>query len=382
MKFSVLSDEMNFGLGMTVRAVPARAIYPSMEGVFIETDESALRLTCTNGEMTVRCRVNAQIETEGCALLPAKLFGEIVRKQNNGQVVVEVNDDLKTVIRSGRSKTNMMGMDADDFPDICDVDTDNRIVLPCSVARTAISRVLFAVSGDEARKILTGVLMEATDDNVLFLGLDGFRMALQRVENKNGLPENKKGSKLSCVIPGTVMTEISRMLPDDSEKELEIMFSSSHVRFTFDDVCVYATLLTGEFIDYNKILPQSSTTVVYVSRSELSDAIDRCSLMAREGKNNLIHLSVSSENGGNGEGTIVMTSNAERGDVHEEIAVSIEGNPLDIAFNAKYLNDVVHNVDDDVMVMCLNTNVSPCMIRPREGDRYRFLVLPVRVFNK
>ena len=292
-----------------------------------------------------------------------------------------MNDDQKTVIRSGRSKTNMMGMDADDFPDICDVDTENRIILPCSVARTAISRVLFAVSGDEARKILTGVLMEATDDNILFLGLDGFRMALQRVENKYGLPENKKGGKLSCVIPGTVMTELSRMLPDDSEKELEIMFSSSHVRFTFDDVCVIATLLTGEFIDYNKILPPSSTTLVYVSRSELSDAIDRCSLMAREGKNNLIHLSICAENEG-GEGTIVMTSNAERGDVHEEIAVSIEGKPLDIAFNAKYLNDVVHNVDDDVMVMCLNTNVSPCMIRPREGDRYRFLVLPVRVFSR
>lgn len=382
MKFSVLSDEMNFGMGMVTRAVPAKAIYPSMEGVLIESDENMLTLTCTNGEMTVRSRVQARVAEEGVALLPAKLFAEVMRKQNAGDVNIEINHDRQATIRSGKSKMKMLSLEADDFPEISDVETENRIVLPCSVARQAISRVMFAVSTDESRKILTGVLMEATDENIVFLGLDGFRLALQRVENKNGLPESKKGGHLSCVIPGTVMNEVSRMLPDADDKELEIIFSSSHVMFRFDDVSVNATLLAGEFIDYKKILPASSTTQITIGRSQLSDAIDRCSLMAREGKNNLIHLSLTKSDESNNDGTLTMTSNAERGDAHEEISIGIEGKPLDIAFNAKYLTEVVHNVDDDLLVMCFNSNVSPCMVRPVEGDKYRFLVLPVRVFNK
>lgn len=382
MKFRVLTDEMNYGMGMVSRAVPARAIYPSMEGVFIENCDEGLQMTCTNGEMTIRANIPVTMEEDGYALLPAKLFGEIMRKQPAGEVSVSVDSSLKTVIKAYNSTMKLMGMETEDFPEIDEVSSENRVSIPCSVARQAIGRVMFAVSTDESRKILTGVLMEATDENIVFVGLDGFRLALQRIDNKAGLPESKKGSKISCVVPGTVMNEISHMLPDDEDKNLEITFTSSRVSFRFDNISVYATLLAGEFIDYKKILPASSTTMISVARTQISDAIDRCSLMAREGKNNLIHLSIKKDAEGSNDGTLIMTSNAEKGDAHEEISIGIEGKELDIAFNAKYLTDVVHNVDDETLIMCFNSNASPCMLKPVEGDKYRFLVLPVRVFNK
>ena len=382
MKFKVLTDEMNYAMGMVLRAVPAKPVYPAMEGVYIESEEDHLILTCTNGEMSVKARVPATVEEEGNALLPAKLFGEIMRKQPAGEVTVDVNERRRAQVKSMFSKTSVDGMDSDEYPEINEPAGENGIEISCSLFRQAVSRVLFAVSQDEARKILTGVLMEATEENIVFVGLDGFRLALQRVENKNVIPAGSRDGKLACVIPGTVMTEISRMLPDDSEKKLSIRFNNSHIMFSFENVEMFASLLTGEFIDYRKILPASGTTHVKINLRDLNDSIERCSLIAREGKNNLIHLSIRQAADAASSAQMVMTANAERGDAHEEIRIEAEGRDLDIAFNARYLTEVAHNVDGDEIVMCFNSNVSPCMIRPVEGDQYRFLVLPVRVFGK
>ena len=165
------------------------------------------------------------------------------------------------------------------------------------------------------------------------------------------------------------------MLPD-SEEACQITFNSSHIMFTFGSVKVYGTLLTGEYIDYRKILPASWSTEALVNRSQFSDAIDRCSLMAREGKNNLIYLHLKPE------APMEMTANADRGEVHEELDVGFQGSELNIAFNSRYLTDIIHNIDDEQVRMCFNSNVSPCMIKPLEGEAFTFLVLPVRVFNK
>lgn len=382
MKFKVLSDEMNYGLGMVLRAVPAKPVFTAMEGVLIESDNDHLILTCTNGEMSVKAQVNASVAEEGCALLPAKLFGDIMRKQPAGEVSIEVNDRFRAVIKAGQSKTSMTGMDADEYPDINEPAGNNCITVPCSVFRQAVSRVLFAVSQDEARKILTGVLMEATEDHLVFVGLDGFRMAMQKVENANTIPEKAIDRKLKCVIPGSVMTELSRMIPDNEDVKLYIQFNETHVMFTFDSITMYASLLAGEFIDYKKILPASSTTQIKIDRTMLNDAIDRCSLIAREGKNNLVHLSIKKDGDDMPGGWLVLTANAERGEAHEEIMIDCDGKDLDIAFNARYLTEVAHAVEDQEIVMCFNSNVSPCMLKPVTGDQYRFLVLPVRVFGR
>ena len=127
---------------------------------------------------------------------------------------------------------------------------------------------------------------------------------------------------------------------------------------------------------FQKILPAACTTEVLVTRSLFSDAIERCSLMAREGKNNLIYLHLISD------GRMEMTANAERGDVHEELDIGFQGNELNIAFNSRYLTDIIHNIDGERLRMCFNTNVSPCMILPEEGNAFTFLLLPVRIFNR
>ena len=375
MHFRVQTDEMNYGLSMVTRAIAARPVKQVYDGVLIETTDEALVLSCTDGEISVKARVNAIVEEDGCALLPAKLFAEMMRKQPAGEVDVRTDERMRAQIRSRGSNTSMACMAAEDFPDISDIPGEHVINLPCNRLRDAIGRVLFAVSTDESRKILTGVLMEGRPEETLLVGLDGFRLALQRIQAENQLPSTAAKGVVSAVVPGRIMGEVGKMLPD-SEDAAQITFNSSHIMFSFGPVRVYATLLTGEFIDYQKILPTAWTTEAMVMRSLFSDAIDRCSLMAREGKNNLIYLHLLPD------GRMEMTANADRGDVHEEMDIGFEGNELSIAFNSRYLTDIIHNIDGERLCMCFNSNVSPCMIKPVEGNAFTFLVLPVRIFGK
>jgi len=374
MHFRVQTDEMNHGLGMVTRAIAARPVKQVYDGVLIETLDDALMLTCTDGEISIKATVSAIVEEDGCALLPAKLFAEMMRKQPAGEVDVRVDERRRALIRSRGSNASIACMAAEDFPDIRDVSGENQVNLPCNRFRDAVGKVLFAVSTDESRKILTGVLMEVYENETLMVGVDGFRLALQRIEAENRLPASATKGVIHAVVPGRILGEVSKMLPD-TDDEAHIVFNSSHIMYSFGAVRVYATLLTGEFIDYRKILPSSWTTEIMVMRSLFSDAIDRCSLMAREGKNNLIYLQLLSD------GRMEMTANAERGDVHEELDIGFEGNELSITFNARYLTDVIHNINGERICMCFNSNVSPCLIKPVEGNEFAFLVLPVRQFH-
>ncbi len=360
---------------MVTRAIAPRPVKQAYDGVLIETMEDGLVLTCTDGEMSIKAQVSALIEEDGCALLPAKLFAEMMRKQPAGEVDVRVDDRMRATIRSRGSNTSMACMAAEDYPDIRDISGEYRAALPCNKFRDAVSKVQFAVSSDESRKILTGILMEVYEKETLLVGLDGFRLALQRLEAENEIPQSVQKDHLSAVTPGKTLGEVSKMLPDSNEK-CQITFNSSHIMYSFNSVKVYGTLLTGEFIDYRKILPENWSTEALVNRIQFSDAIDRCSLMAREGKNNLIYLHLKPEM------PMEMTANADRGDVHEEIDVGFQGNELNIAFNSRYLTDIIHNIDGERLRMCFNTNVSPCMILPEEGNDFTFLLLPVRIFNR
>ncbi len=373
MIFRVNTDEMSTGLGLVTRALSAHAPSALYDGVLIETEASGLLLTCTDGDMSVKALVPATVSEEGCTVLPAKLFAEVIRRQPTGEVEVRVDERRRAVIKSAGSNTTMTALQADDYPDIADVAGDKRIELPCQTFKEAVSHVMFAVASDEDRKILTGVLMECRRDETLLVGLDGFRMALQRIQAVNALPGD--ADVIQCIVPGRVIGEIGKMMPDDDEKAVFVM-SGSHLMCETSRFRVYTTLLTGEFIDYNRILPQTWTTEIHIMREAFGDAVDRCSLIAREGKNNLIYLKIAQDE------PMIMTANADLGEARETVEMSVTGAALDIAFNARYLTDLIHNISGDSLVMCFNSNVSPCMVKPPEGSAYTYLVLPVRVFGK
>lgn len=368
MRFEVSSGDINFGMSQVTRALLPRPTKPAYDGVFIETMEEGIQLTCTSGEMTIRTKVNAAVHEDGCALLPAKLLFELLRKLE-GDITFTCENAQKATIFSQGSRTSVLCMEASDFPEIEDVPREFVVSMPQNKLRDAISRVIFAISTDETRRILTGCLMETGPEEVRFVTLDGFRLAMQRVYVSHQLPQGKE--MMSAILPGSIIGEIGRMV-QDSEEAIDLVTSQTHLMAVFGKTKVFCPLIPGEYINYRQILPATWTTAMRVDRARMMGAIERAALIAREGSNNLLKLQVD-------EDSLTILANADRGSAEEKVAIDFEGSPLQIAFNARYLMDVIRNIDTADMSMRFNTNVSPCVICPVSGNQYTYLVLPVRL---
>lgn len=371
MKFECSAQEMLTGLVNATRALSARPAMQIMEGVLLRAAEDEITLQCTDGALSIRSRVQACVQEPGEVVLPGRLLTEIVRKLPEGTVTFSMNEKMQATLKCCQSRATLTGMQTQDFPQMKDLTNTHALHLPQKRLREMIGKVIFAVAAQETRPALTGCLMEVSRDELRLVGLDGFRLALQRMHDTFVLPNGQ--DNLSAIIPGHVMGEMSRIMTDEDQM-VTFHFDSTHLQAQMGDTTLVTTLLAGEYINYRQILPSSWLSRVTVQKGELQDAIERASLMAREGKNNLIRMHAENDE-------LKITSMSELGDVLEELTIHLEGEPIEIAFNARYISDVIKNIDDECCTLCMNTNVSPCVIGPVEGDDYLYLVLPVRVYN-
>ena len=369
MQFTVNVQDLLEGLNTVTRALAARPAKPVLEGVLMEAEGDTLTLTCSDGSLTIETSLYAEIREEGRTVLPGKLFTELARKLPGGEVTIKVGDNHSASIKCMSFKSNLAGMNPMDYPEMSDVEAGVNVSIPQKELREMISRVVFSIATDESRQILTGCLLEVTENEARLVALDGFRLAMQKVFQ----PFEEIKETVKAVIPGRVLNEMAKILADEDEF-CHLLLGKTRMQAKFGNTKLSTVLLAGEYIDYRRILPASFKTTATADRAGVQNAIDRASLMAREGKNNLIRMSFSGD-------TLVITSNAEMGDVHEELEATLSGDPLEIAFNAKYITDVIRNITDDELCMHFNSNVSPCVVMPREGDHFLYLILPVRVFN-
>lgn len=368
MKVAFNASDFNHGMSMVSHALPSRVIKPYHEGVFLETLEEGLRLTVTDGEIAIQSIIPAEVREDGSALLPARLLGELVRNLE-GNVELDTQGNEVAYVRNRGSKTRLVLFAADEFPDINEVQAESVTSISQAQFKLAVRSIIFAIATDETRRILTGCLMETSADEVRFTCLDGYRLAMQRVYCKHEMPVGK--DVLSYILPGTLVGNIARML-GDSDQPITLTLSRTHMMVAFDKTKVYSPLILGEYINYRQILPTSWTTAIRVERAALASAIQRASLIAREGSNNLLKLKLEDQ-------ALTISALADKGDATEQIAIDFDGNPLNIAFNANYLNEVIKNIDTPDLSMRFNTNVSPCVVCPVSGNQYTYLILPVRV---
>ena len=371
MKLKMNTQDLLEGLNTVTRALTARPAKQILDGVLLVAEDQRIILTCSDGSLSIEYTNVAAIEEEGQVVLPGRLFTELIRKMPGGDVEITVNNDRSASIRCFKTRSNLAIMSAAEYPEISGLRTQNVIKIPQKKLKDMISHVSFAIATDESRQVLTGCLMEVSRNEARLVALDGFRLAMQKLFQPFDLPEGTDVVK--AIIPGKVINELSRILPDD-DAFCSLCFDQGRMQCTFGNIRMRSVLLAGEYIDYRRILPTDFKTQVKTDRSIVADAIDRASLMAREAKNNLIRMSFRN-------GSLRISSNAEMGDVEEEMDAVIQGSDIDIAFNSRYLVDVIRNVCDDELYMNFNTNVSPCVVTPPSGEEYLYLILPVRVFQ-
>lgn len=364
MRFSCQQKTLINSIGIVQKAVSSKTTLPILKGLYIEVIDNYLKLVATDLEIGIEHVVEVNTYEEGAAVVDARLFSEIIRRLPDSEVEIQLQENNQIYIKCENSEFNIISYDPKDFPELPSIEEDYFYETAQDLFKNMIRQTAFATSIDEARPVLTGVLMEIEDDILNMVALDGYRLALRK--GKIQSPVDNK-----AIIPAKTLNEINRIL-DDVDESINITLTNNHALFTIGNTKIISRLLEGEFINYKQILPKEYKSKVKVKTKSLLNSIERASLLAKEGKNNLVKFAVS-------EDRVIITSNSELGKVHEEVLVELEGEEINIAFNSKYLIDVLKIIEDEEVYLELTTNLSPGILKPVNNEYYIYLILPVRL---
>lgn len=365
MKFVCSGMELSEGLRRVGGALPNRTVNQVLEGVKIVTLDSGVRLTASDERTTIVTEVPATVEEEGAGVAPGRLLTEVVRGLVNGDVTVSMNQRFAFTVKGGGSRTNLAGQDAELYPVLPEVSGEHEIQMPRGMLRRMIDKTAFCVAAEDTREVLTGAALQFVKGKAYMVGLDGFRMAV--CEGVTSVMED-----FEAIIPGKALTDLGKLLGDGGEDDVICVdVGGGKLRATVDGTHFFATLIKGEFINWQNIMPKSAQTRVTLDTAKLRRAVDRAALIARQGHNNLLVLRIQGDQ-------MAVEAKSEVGDVHETVDVMTEGAALDIAFNVKYLADMLKNADAGEIEMRMNGAIAPCTVCAAGGGDVTYMVLPVR----
>lgn len=363
MWFTCEKNILQEAINTVQKATSSKTTYPILEGILIKAIDNKVILTATDLDLGIETFINADVHQNGSIVLNSKLFGEFVRKLPNDDLTLKIESN-NVYITCQKSEFTLIGNNPAEFPQLPVINENSMYEVSQDILRNMIKQTIVAIAQDETRPILTGVLFEVKEEALSFVALDGYRLAIKSVNinNKNNI---------SAVIPGKTLNEISKIL-EPSEGLVKITFTPNHILFNLGNTKIISRLLDGDFINYRQILPDEYRLRVKANVGELMDSIERASLLAREGRTNLITFDIK-------EDKLIITSNSQMGKVYEEVKINLEGDELKIRFNARYFLDVLRIIDTEEIYLEFSTNVSPCIIKKADSDDYIYLVLPVRI---
>ncbi len=366
MHFYIEKSTLIEGIAIVQKALPAKSSLPVLDGIYMSANGDSLLLKCCDLSMQIETTVAADIREEGAIVLPA-LLAEMAQRLPDG-IDVEIHCEGNTVkITAGSFKTSLQGSDAEQFPELSISDSAEKLILEQQMLRSMIRQTVFATAQDESKPVLTGALLEADAERLDMVALDGYRLALRS-------EFGSFGAKAKAVLPARTLNEIARSL-SDSKDSCELSFSRNQVQIDLGHTRIVARLLEGEFTKFRQILPSEHKTRIRVARAELQKSIERALLVARESKNNLVKFTITPN-------LLLINSNSEMGAVYDELPITLMGDELEIAFNAKFCIEVLRVLDCEEIFIDFTTSVSPCVVRPAQGDRFLYLILPVRLMER
>ncbi len=364
-----MQENLARGLSVVSRAVSSRSTLPVLANVLLKTEDAGLKLTATNLEIGITYWVPGKIESDGATTVPAKLLTDLVNSLPAGDKIdLELGPGESLHLKSGRFETHIKGIDAEEFPAIQTAGDRPTTRVAQNVLRRALTETAFAAASDEARPILTGVLARFEGDQLTLAAADNYRIAVKTIPILDAVPET------SVVIPARALNELARVLADvDDPVDIVLAGGRNQVLFHLDGIDLVSRLIDGQFPNYQQVVPKEHATRAVLDREELLKAVRPAALIAHESAN-IVKLQISAD----GESGITVSANAEVGDHVGQVEAAVEGDGTTIAFNARYLADVLTNVDAEQFALELNGPLSPGVFKPIGDDRYVHVVMPVR----
>ena len=385
MKVTCQQEQLAKGLSIVGRAVSTKTTLPVLNNILLATDTSAdggrLKLAATNLEISITVWVPAQVQEDGEVTIPSRLLSEFVSSlvSEGKDSQVNLNLDPQTLslhIKSGRNEANVKGIASEDFPNLPAItNSATSIHIESGKLREAINQVAFATSSDETRPVLTGIFANFQGDKLTLAAADSFRLAVKVTPLASEVNQ-----AFSVILPGRAMAELARIIPDDeSLVEISITPNKSQVLFKTDTVNFTSSLIEGNFPNYQAIIPKTYSTRAVVETSSLAQAVKRAGIFAKDSGGNIVRLSINP-----GEdltpGNLLLTANAaEVGDNRNEIDASVDGQNAQIAFNAKYMSDVLNVIGTGQVALELQQSNNPGVVKPVGQDDYVHVIMPMHL---
>ncbi|MGD8464314.1 MAG: DNA polymerase III subunit beta [Anaerolineae bacterium] len=378
MKISCLQENLAKGLTTVGRAVATRSTLPVLSNILLQTDEGRLRLAATNLEIGVNHWIGARVEEEGQITVPARLLTEFVNSLPPGQIDMELNERSQTLnLKCARFEANIKGIAASEFPDVptaANINGASRLHLEADTFKRMIDQVVFAAATDESRPILTGVLAKFHQGGLTLAAADGFRLSVTTADMGVDLDEMVK-----VIIPARALSELSRISADEEDPvELIITSQRNQIVFHLSNTDLVSQLIEGNFPDYNQIVPKQHSTRTFVATNDLLKAVKVAFLFARDAAN-IVRFNIVPGSELNPGQLVITGTSAEFGDNVSELDASIEGDEIEIAFNARYMIDALSVAGTPEVILETSSPASPGLIRPTDSENFLCVIMPMHI---
>lgn len=363
MKIICKKSNLLSGVQIVSKAVPSKTTMSILECILIDTRNGEIKLTANDMELGIETIIDGEIVEKGMIALDAKIFLEIVRKLPDNDITIETNDSYKTTITCEKAKFNIIGKSGEDFSFLPEIEKKDSVIVSQFTLKEIIRQTIFSIADNENNKLMTGELFEINNDTLKVVSLDGHRISIRKIVLKNTYNDKK------VVVPGKTLSEISKILSGDMDKDVSIYFTDRHILFEFDRTIVVSRLIEGEYFKIDQMLSSDYETKVKINKKELLDCIDRATLLVKEGDKKPVIINIS-------DSAMELKMNSTVGSMDEEIDITKEGKDLMIGFNPKFLIDSLRVIDDEEVDLYMVNPKAPCFIRNTE-ESYIYVILPV-----
>lgn len=366
MRFTCEKSMLMTGLNITGRTVAQKSVLSAIEGILCSAD-TGLSLTGFNMETAITYCIEAEVSDAGACVLPAKLFGDIIRRLPEGPVTVVVDENYKVSIRAGYASFSISAEPATDYPELPDVGSGRSVRLPQNALKELISGTIFSVSENQSRPVHTGVKFEVEDKSVSTIAVDGFRLARRTYHT-----EESTQLTLSFVVPAQGLKEVEKIL-NDTDDQAAFTLGAKHILFQIGDATVICRLLDGEFLDWRRVVPSNCPVKLVANVSELVSSIERVGLIVSEKYKSPVRCIFSDQ-------VLLLRTNTTIGAAEDRCSIAGNGKELEIGFNVRYLAEALRAVPTEEVVLELTNGLSPIVMTPvDEKQDFSYMILPVRI---
>lgn len=368
MRFTCEKSALVTALNIASRTVAQKSSLSVIEGILCRAG-MGLALTGYNMETAITYEIDAEVSDPGECILPAKLFGDIVRRLPEGPVTVVVDESFKVSIRAGFASFTIAAESADDYPELPDVGEGRGVKIPQNALKRMISGTIFAVSENQSRPIHTGVRFEVEDTSISAIAVDGFRLARRTYH-----PEEGTGRTMAFVVPAPALKEVEKILTD-TEDNAVFTLGTKHILFQVGGATLVCRLLEGDFLDWKRVVPTNCPIKLVANVSDLSSSIERVGLIVSEKFKSPVRCIFSNQN-------LMLHTNTTIGAAEDQCAIAGDGKEMEIGFNVRYLADALKAVPAEEVTLELTNGLSPIVLTPVDDkEDFAYMVLPVRLKN-